>query len=835
MRNVYSSFVAGALLATCTTFGAYAQGGLDCASAAPAYDGDNAYDNAGGFEDVDHTGLCDPGPFGDDINYNAVWFTWTAATTDTYTLSNCNTSGGVDTRFSIHTDCTPASVFACNDDGTGCSAFSSIMTFSATAGTTYFIAVGVYNAGTVGGPGMMNISVGGGGGGGGGGCGTGGDCCVANPGTLGCMDMECCNTVCASDAYCCATEWDQICADEAATLCIACGAGSCTIPPGTQLEIELCGEDFNGGCNGGGANEPTDLVTPISGTFWASTAIRDTDWYGFTTTGGSIITLNLYSNLPSFCAIVDAGGCTVVGAVSAGTCPSSLTTACIGPGSYYIVALPSQFIDLPCGGPLGNDYTLEISSIACEFVPPAGDDCATPVVAMLGANPFDNTNAGTSYPTVTCGFGGAPFSKDVFFSFVAPATDGYTLQTCDSSAPFDTGIEVWDACPEAGGVMLACNDDGPGCLNYSSFLGADLVGGATYIIRVGGWNGAFGATELNITQGAPVGPPNDDCANASVAIVGSNPFDTNGSTTDGANPTDPSCGAFGGGFFNDVWFSFAAPTSESYTVSLCSATWDTRLDIYDACGGLIVACNDDSCGSLASEIAFTAVAGSSYTIRIGGYGAGNFGVGDMVISAAGGGGGGGEGLSCDAPVVLAMGDTAFDRTGATVDLDFAGFCDMGPFGTDVNYNSIFYTFTPTEAGLYTFTTCNLATHDTRLSAQTTCDVTTVVACNDDGAGCAAYTSIMTAQMECGITYIVALGGYSATTPLGTGTLNVSVASPVTCGTPCPGDYNGDGQRNGADLSTLLSAWGSTEGDITGDGTTNGADLTMLLSGWGVCP
>ena len=827
---------AGALLASCTTAGVYAQGSLTCADAVVAVDGDNAYNNAGATLDMDYTGLCDMGQFGTDFNYNTVWFKWVAATTDTYTVSNCNVAGGVDTRFSAQTDCTAASVVGCNDDGAGCANFSSIMTFAANAGTTYYIAVGVYSATTVGGPGTMNISAGGGGGGGGG-CGTGGDCCISNPGTMGCIDTECCDTVCAADAYCCATEWDQICADQAAVMCTACGAGGCSLPPFGQAEVELCSEDTNGGCNAGGASEPASFPVSIGGSYWSSAAMRDTDWYSFTTSEGTEITATLYSNIPAFCALVDANACTIVGTVSTGSCPSTMLTACVGPGSYYIVALPSAFAEFPCGGSISGDYVLELSAVTCTFTPPAGDDCANAVVATLGANPFDNSNAGTSVPDVTCGFGGAPFTKDVFFTFVAPATDGYTLQTCDSSMPFDTGVEVWDSCPDTGGMMLFCNDDGPGCVNYSSLLAAQLVQGVTYVIRVGGWNGAIGATELNITQGAPVGPANDDCSDAAVAIIGSNAFDTNGSTTDGPNPTDPSCGQFGAGFYNDVWFSLTTPTTEGYLVSLCSATWDTRLDVYASCGGALVVCNDDACGTLASEVTIAATAGSTYRIRIGGYGAANFGVGDMVISAAGGGGGGGgAGLTCATPVALAMGATPFTRVGATVDLDFTGFCDMGQFGTDFNYNCIFYTFTPTEAGLYRFSTCGTAGHDTRLSASTVCnDVTTVVGCNDDGADCTLFTSIMDVQLECDVEYSIALGGYSATTPLGTGTLNVTVTSPVACGTPCVGDYNLDGIRNGADLATLLSSWGAPAGDITGDGTTSGPDLTTLLSGWGLCP
>jgi hypothetical protein len=38
-------------------------------------------------------------------------------------------------------------------------------------------------------------------------------------GTPGCTDIDCCNTVCTVDAFCCQTAWDGICVNEAATLC----------------------------------------------------------------------------------------------------------------------------------------------------------------------------------------------------------------------------------------------------------------------------------------------------------------------------------------------------------------------------------------------------------------------------------------------------------------------------------------------------------------------------------------------------------------------------------------------------------------------------------------
>jgi hypothetical protein len=52
---------------------------------------------------------------------------------------------------------------------------------------------------------------------------------------------------------------------------------------------------------------------------------------------------------------------------------------------------------------------------------------------------------------------------------------------------------------------------------------------------------------------------------------------------------------------------------------------------------------------------------------------------------------------------------------------------------------------------------------------------------------------------------------------------------------CIEDLDGDGNVSGADLTLLLSTWGSGGvGDIDGDGITSGADLTLLLSRWGAC-
>lgn len=48
----------------------------------------------------------------------------------------------------------------------------------------------------------------------------------------------------------------------------------------------------------------------------------------------------------------------------------------------------------------------------------------------------------------------------------------------------------------------------------------------------------------------------------------------------------------------------------------------------------------------------------------------------------------------------------------------------------------------------------------------------------------------------------------------------------------PGDLNGDGCVDSADVGVLLGHWGTPQSDLNGDGTTDAADFGMLLGNWG---
>jgi hypothetical protein len=67
-------------------------------------------------------------------------------------------------------------------------------------------------------------------------CGPGAGNCYVDHLTVGCDSSACCNLVCDIDAFCCQTEWDPLCVQEALDLCGNCGsfgAGPCHLSNGS--------------------------------------------------------------------------------------------------------------------------------------------------------------------------------------------------------------------------------------------------------------------------------------------------------------------------------------------------------------------------------------------------------------------------------------------------------------------------------------------------------------------------------------------------------------------------------------------------------------------------
>jgi hypothetical protein len=146
------------------------------------------------------------------------------------------------------------------------------------------------------------------------------------------------------------------------------------------------------------------------------------------------------------------------------------------------------------------------------------------------------------------------------------------------------------------------------------------------------------AYPFDTSGGGGSGPANDDCANAE-AIFGPTTvaFDNTGANTDGGSD----CSDGGSSDIEaDVWFMYTALASGGATVSTCGLTSiDTKIAVYDACGGTLIACNDDACGS-SSEVSFSVTSLTSYVIRLGNYpgtsqGSGNLSIVEGTICSSG--------------------------------------------------------------------------------------------------------------------------------------------------------------------------------------------------------
>jgi len=170
---------------------------------------------------------------------------------------------------------------------------------------------------------------------------------------------------------------------------------------------------------------------------------------------------------------------------------SSCVTASVRFGQRYFVRV-SGF-----NGAAGT-YALRIA-FTCP--PPANDDCSRAIDIVPGS--YEGTTLGATPDLATvCPAAGSP---SVWYA-VTPACDTtLSIDTCGSQ--YDTLVSLHGSCA---GDELACNDDcadASVCGGLDSCLGASVVRGRRYLIRVSGFNGRAGAFRLRVATGcADSGP-----------------------------------------------------------------------------------------------------------------------------------------------------------------------------------------------------------------------------------------------------------------------------------------------------------------------------------------
>jgi hypothetical protein len=297
---------------------------------------------------------------------------------------------------------------------------------------------------------------------------------------------------------------------------------------------------------------------------------------------------------------------------------ASAVTIPVTPGTYYI--------RLAGFNGASGAYTL---NAVFDPTTPANDTCGN--ATFIGDGVVAGcTAAATTDGSAICGLTGS--SPDVWYAYTATCDGTLDVYTCP--AGYDTVLSVHTGCPGTTANQIACNDDSGYCgtaYPLASYAPVQVQGGATYYIRVSGYNGASGPFILN-THLNPVAPPNDACANARPITDGAYVGSTLCATPDGASD----CRITTSG---DTWFRYTPAANGTLSLYTCPASYDTLISVHTGCPGTTgnqVACNDDSayCGSaypLTSFVSLPVAAGTPYMVRVSGFNGLN---GTFVLNAS---------------------------------------------------------------------------------------------------------------------------------------------------------------------------------------------------------
>jgi hypothetical protein len=158
----------------------------------------------------------------------------------------------------------------------------------------------------------------------------------------------------------------------------------------------------------------------------------------------------------------------------------------------------------------GTSLTMAVLLAAGVTVPALGNDECSTAVALVDDIPtsFDTTTATPSAdpaPDDTQCAGSfldwGTNNPDVWFSFTPSENGRANFTTCTGAGALDTSMVLYTGTCGAL-TQVACNGDASPNTSCQAFYSAindfEVVGGTTYFIRIGGWNGDTGAANITV-------------------------------------------------------------------------------------------------------------------------------------------------------------------------------------------------------------------------------------------------------------------------------------------------------------------------------------------------
>ncbi len=369
-------------------------------------------------------------------------------------------------------------------------------------------------------------------------------------------------------------------------------------------------------------------------------------------------------------------------------------------------AIPITPVTVSSAGPIGFTFNWQLSAdsgATWNSVP----NMTFIVTGQAGAPPAaTGTNA---FATPNNGFFASPATEDQDGTGSFLSTSGYNIGV-NSGVTFRVYVAGTVAsgacCNAASGACTASTSGAGGCPAGTVFGGNGTTcalncashaccSATTGYCALAGTNACPAgtvaqATGTTCTPNTCASPSNDDCS-AAFALALNVPYvgDNSNATPDGGTDGPGGSCYFGGpnNFNKSVWFTFTAPATTSYEISMCGTVFDSVLAIYSGpdCNTLTeVACDDDSCAAgatfpgpgpgdeFSSDIASVSLtAGTTYRIsaaawNINGTG-GAFGIIASYVNAAGIG-------SCCATSTCTLADAA----SCTGTFALGGSCSPNP-------------------------------------------------------------------------------------------------------------------------------------------------------------
>jgi TPR repeat protein len=452
-------------------------------------------------------------------------------------------------------------------------------------------------------------------------------------------------------------------------------------PTGGIDEGEPCiGDDeedvTNGGCNSVppvfGSIECGETICGEWNTYlYTGLSYRDTDWYTFTLTQYSIVTITAVGEFPLVTGFLeqlvpgggwDCGNFTgyIAPYATGDPCDTVVVSQIMAAGDYAIFVGGTVYSGYDCSlGPF--DYTV---SVTCEPItegaccyddgscvpdmeeaacytsggsswlgglscdpnpcPQEGDNCENPIkVELPTRSPWDDLNQttcgrGNDYDATCLGYydGGEDIIYEI--TVLSPIQVDITL---DPKGTTWTGFAIATDCPPTSCLTMhtssAGDPHGVTCVPLDP---------GVYYLMVDTWPSpdCIPDFDLHITPSQDCEQiENDFCADATpIGEVVDLPFTTDGATFDGPGGCQTSA---------NIWYCYTASETGAAVISLCGSSYDTKMAVYDGCQcwGTMLACNDDACG-LQSEAVVPVTSGSHYLIEVGGYGT-NVGPGILNI------------------------------------------------------------------------------------------------------------------------------------------------------------------------------------------------------------